>query len=58
MRWKTQGRNQQHALEYSAIGDVFLTKQNAKLLAVYDQQLEALEQAIRNYAILNAQLND
>ncbi len=58
--WKTQGRNQQHALEYSAIGDDFLTKQNAKLLAVYDQQLEALEQAIQDLiledAILKAQV--
>ena len=44
--WKTQCRNQQHALDYSAIGDDFITKQNAKLLAVYDQQLESLETAI------------
>ena len=44
--WKTQCRNQQHALDYSAIGDDFIVKQNAKLLAVYDQQLESLETAI------------
>ena len=48
MRWKTQCRNQQHALDYSAIGDEFITKQNAKLLAVYDQQIEALEKAIQD----------
>jgi transposase len=46
--WKTQCRNQQHALDYSAIGDEFITKQNAKLLAVYDQQIEALEKAIQD----------
>lgn len=45
--WKTQCRNQQHALDYSAIGDDFITKQNDKLLAVYDQQLDALETAIQ-----------
>jgi len=45
--WKTQCRNQQHALDYSAIGDAFITKQNTKLLLVYDQQLEALEKAIQ-----------
>ncbi|SFE88190.1 IS110 family RNA-guided transposase [Spirosoma endophyticum] len=44
---KTQCRNQQHALDYSALGDDFLVKQNTKLLAVYDQQLEALERAIQ-----------
>lgn len=47
MRWKTQCRNQQHALDFSAIGDDFISKQNAKLLAVYDQQIEALEKAIQ-----------
>lgn len=46
MRWKTQCRNQQHALDYSAIGDNFITKQNDKLLAVYEQQLVSLEKAI------------
>lgn len=45
--WKTQCRNQQHALNYSAIGDDFIAKQNAKLVAVYDQQIEALEKAIQ-----------
>jgi transposase len=48
VRWKTQCRNQQHALDYRAIGDEFITKQNAKLLAVYDQQIEALEKAIQD----------
>ena len=47
-------------MDYSAIGDDFITKQNAKLLAVYDQQLEALEKAIQELieedAILKAQV--
>lgn len=58
--WKTQCRNQQHALEHSAIGDNFLTKQNDRLLAVYDQQLDALEKAIlkliQSDAILKVQV--
>ncbi|WP_425290680.1 transposase [Spirosoma linguale] len=58
--WKTQCRNQQHALDSSAVGDDFITKQNAKLLTVYDQQLEALEKAIqdliKNDAVLNPQV--
>ena len=60
MRWKTQCRNQQHALDYSAIGDDFITKQNTKLLIVYDQQLEVLEKAIedliRGDTVLKAQV--
>ena len=58
--WKTQCRNQQHALDHSALGDDFITKQNTKLLAVYDQQLEALEKAIQELiagdAVLKAQV--
>lgn len=58
--WKTQCRNQQHALAYSALGNDFITKQNAKLLAVYDQQLDALEKAIQDLieedALLKAQV--
>ena len=58
MRWKTQCRNQQHALDYSAIGDDFITKQNAKLLAVYDQQLESLEKAIHQLIEQDAVLKE
>ena len=43
---KTQSTNQQHALGHSAFENGFITKQLTKLIAVYDQQLEALAQAI------------
>lgn len=43
---KTQSTNQQHALGHSAFENEFITKQLIKLVAVYDQQLEALAEAI------------
>ncbi|WP_232540838.1 hypothetical protein [Spirosoma endbachense] len=43
---KTQSTNQQHALEHSAFDSTFIDKQLAKLIAVYDTQLAALEKAI------------
>ena len=43
---KTQSTNQQHALGHSAFENRFITKQLTKLVAVYDQQLEALADAI------------
>ena len=43
---KTQSTNQQHALGHSAFENGFITKQLTKLITVYDQQLEALSEAI------------
>lgn len=43
---KTQSTNQQHALGHSAFENDFITKQLTKLITVYDQQLEALAEAI------------
>jgi transposase len=43
---KTQSTNQQHALSHSAFDNAFITKQLAKLVAVYEQQLVTLEEAI------------
>src|SRR4051812_28652602 len=43
---KTQSTNQQHALAHSAFDNTFITKQLAKLVAVYEQQLVTLEEAI------------
>lgn len=43
---KTQSTNQQHALDHSAFENEFITKQLTKLIAVYDQQLTALAEAI------------
>jgi transposase len=44
---KTQCTNQQHALQHSAISDLLITKQLTKLVDVYQQQLAALEVAMR-----------
>lgn len=43
---KTQSTNQQHALAHSAIDSTFIDKHLAKLIAVYDAQLAAMEKAI------------
>jgi transposase len=43
---KTQSTNQQHALAHSAFDNRFITKQLAKLVVVYEQQLITLEEAI------------
>ena len=43
---KTQSTNQQHALGHSAFENQFITKQLTKLVAIYDQQLGALVEAI------------
>lgn len=44
---KTQSTNQQHALAHSAFDSTFINKQLTKLVAVYDTQIAALENAIR-----------
>jgi len=44
---KTQSTNQQHALEHSAFDNTFISKQLSKLVAVYDTQIKAMEDAIR-----------
>jgi transposase len=44
---KTQSTNQQHALEHSAFDNAFISKQLTKLVAVYDTQIKAMEDAIR-----------
>jgi len=43
---KTQSTNQQHALAHSALDNGFIDKQLTKLVAVYEQQLATLEEAI------------
>lgn len=43
---KTQSTNQQHALAHSAFDSAFIDKHLAKLIAVYDAQLAAMEKAI------------
>ena len=43
---KTQSTNQQHALEHSAFDNAFISKQLSKLVAVYDAQIKAMEDAI------------
>ncbi|RAJ90817.1 transposase IS116/IS110/IS902 family protein [Larkinella arboricola] len=43
---KTQCLNQKHALEHSPIKDLLITKQLEKLSGIYDQQMQALLQAI------------
>lgn len=43
---KTQSTNQQHALGHSAFENEFITRQLVKLIAVYDQQLTPLSEAI------------
>lgn len=44
---KNQCQNQQHALEHSALTDLLITKQLTKLIAVYEQQVVALETVMR-----------
>lgn len=44
---KTQSTNQQHALEHSAFDSTFINKQLAKLVAVYDAQIKAMEDAMK-----------
>ncbi|MBC3788400.1 transposase [Spirosoma utsteinense] len=44
---KTQSSNQQHALDHSAFDSRFIDKQLAKLVAVYEAQIDALERAIK-----------
>ena len=44
---KTQSTNQQHALEHSAFDNTFISKQLAKLVAVYDTQMAAMADAIK-----------
>jgi transposase len=57
---KTQCTNQQHALQCSAISDLLITKQLTKLADVYQQQLAALELAMRQLIdhdpVLNARV--
>ena len=43
---KNQCQNQQHALQHSQFSDLLVTKQLAKLMAVYEQQIQVLLKAI------------
>lgn len=55
---KTQCTNQQHALQHSAVTDLLITKQLSKLIDLYQQQLAAIEVAMRQLIQQDSILND